>query len=60
MLETVKGTKIDERAIRAVLYFLSCKQCLAGESQIFEHRDFASRSESGELSNQVTQPLKAC
>ena len=28
-------TKIDERAFRVVLDVLSCKQCLASDSQIF-------------------------
>ena len=41
---SVIGTKTDERAFRVALDILSCKQCLGGDSQIFEHHDFASRS----------------
>ena len=37
-------TKIDERAFLVALDFLSSKQCLAGDSQIFEYHDFASKS----------------
>ena len=33
--ETVRGAKTDEGAFRAVLDILSCKQCSAGDSQIF-------------------------
>ena len=57
--ETVKGTKIDERAFWVMLDFLSCKQCLASESRIFEHHDYASRS-LVKLSTRVAQPLNAC
>ena len=42
--ETVKGTKFDERAFRLALGFLSRKECLAADSQLFKYYIFASRS----------------
>ena len=42
--ETVRDNKIDERAFQVALDFLLCKRCSAGDSQIFEHPDLASKS----------------
>ena len=42
LLETVRGTKIVERAFWLATELLSGKQCFTGDSQIFEHHNFAS------------------
>ena len=38
---------IDGGALRVELGFMSCKQCLAGYSQVLEHNDLAFRTRVG-------------